>query len=544
MERVRERLGTDGARASGVSRRRLLAGAALSAIAALGGVSGALAAGQRRLPNIVVIYADDLGYGDLSCYGATRIATPNIDRLARDGIRFTNGHSPSATCTPSRYALLTGEYAWRKEGAHILPGDAAALIRPGKLTLPSMLKEAGYATGVVGKWHLGLGDGKLDWNKDIVPGPLEIGFDYAHYIPATIDRVPCIYIENYRVVGLDPVDPIVVDYRNKVGSDPTGKENPDLLTLKPNDGHDGTIVGGVSRIGFMSGGKAARWSDEDMADHLTGKAVDFIGRNRDKPFFLYFATNEVHVPRLAAKRFQGKSAMGPRGDSILELDWIVGEVMAAVDRAGIPEDTLILLSSDNGPILDDGYDDEAVAKAGGHRPSGPFRSGKYSIYDGGLRVPMIARWPRRIPAGRISSALIDHVDLLATFAALTGQSLPDDAAVDSFDLLGALLGDTPHGRSFVVEDTSTVVAEKSTLEGGGDSILALVEGDWKVIKPHGSLASFHGNEIGSGPAAQLYHLASDPGETRDLALREPQRVQRMLARLASIQRAGRSRPAA
>lgn len=524
------------------TRRQLLSTAATLAGAAA--LPGAAFAVGRRPPNVIVIYTDDLGYGDVGCYGATQVETPNIDRLAAEGVRFTNGHAPSATCTPSRYALLTGEYAWRKEGAHILPGDAPSLIQPGKDTMPAMFKRAGYATAAIGKWHLGLGDGHLDWNKRIAPGPLEIGFDYAFYFPATLDRVPSIFIENHNVVGLDPKDPITVDYRKKVGDDPTGRENPELLRMRPNDGHDGTIVDGVSRIGFMSGGKAARWVDEDIADTLLGKAKAFIEQNKDQPFFIYYATSEIHVPRLPAKRFQGVTNMGPRGDAIAELDWVVGEVVQALKRLGLDQDTLIVFSSDNGPVLNDGYDDGAVTRIGNHRPSGYFRGGKYSVYDGGLMVPMIARWPAGIRAGGVSPALIDHVDLFASFASLVNQKLPSASAVDSLDELPALLGRSKTGRSYLVEDTSTVDDELATLQKGGDSILALVEGDWKLVKPHpGGATAFHGNEIGTAPAPQLYDLSRDPGETVNLADRYPDRVKAMLARLQAIIDAGRTRAA-
>jgi arylsulfatase A-like enzyme len=524
------------------TRRQLLSSAAcLAGAAVLPGFSAAAA--TRRPPNVIVIYADDLGYGDLGCYGATQVATPNIDRLAAEGVRFTNAHAPSATCTPSRYALLTGEYAWRKEGAHILPGDAPALIRPGKDTIPAMFKRAGYSTAAIGKWHLGLGEGHLDWNRRIAPGPLEIGFDYAFYFPATLDRVPCIYIENHDVVGLDPKDPITVNYHDKVGSDPTGRENPELLRMTPNDGHDDTIIDGVSRIGFMSGGKAARWVDEDIADTLLGKAQAFMEQNKDRPFFIYYATSEIHVPRLPAKRFQGATNMGPRGDAIVELDWVVGEVVQTLKRLGIDQDTLIVLSSDNGPVLNDGYDDGAVTRIGNHRAAGYFRGGKYSVYDGGLMVPMIARWPAGVTGGSLSPALIDHVDLFASLATLAHQKLPSASAVDSLDQLPALLGRSATGRTYLVEDTSTVNAEQATLKEGGDSILALVEGKWKLIKPHPDATSFHGNEIGSGPTPQLYDLSRDPGETVNVADLYPERVKTMLARLQAVVEAGRTRPA-
>lgn len=525
------------------TRRHLLStAAALIGSAALPSLSAARGA-TRRPPNVIVIYTDDLGYGDVGCYGASQVATPNIDRLAAEGVRFTKAHAPSATCTPSRYALLTGEYAWRKQGAHILPGDAPALIGPDKDTMPAMLKRAGYATAAIGKWHLGLGDGQLDWNRRIAPGPLEIGFDYAFYFPATLDRVPCIYIENHDVVGHDPKDPIAVDYRQKVGNDPTGRENPDQLRMRPNDGHEDTIIDGVSRIGFMSGGHAARWVDEEMADTLLGKAKTFIEQNKDRPFFIYYATSEIHVPRLPAKRFQGTTNMGPRGDAIAELDWVVGEIVQTVKRLGLDEDTLIVFSSDNGPVLNDGYDDGAVTRVGNHRPSGYFRSGKYSIYDGGLMVPMIARWPASITGGSVSPALIDHVDLFASLASLVRQPLRPASAIDSLDQLPALLGRSYVGRSYLVEDTSTVNAEQATLQQGGDSILALVEDGWKLIKPHADATSFHGNEIGSGATPQLYDLAEDPGETVNLADLHPQRVAAMLAKLQRIVDAGRTRAA-
>ena len=321
-------------------------------------------------PNIVLIYGDDVGYGDLSCYGATRVKTPNLDKLAAGGLKMTDGHSPSATCTPSRYAMLTGEYAFRRKGTGIARGDAAAIIRPGRVTLATILKEAGYTTGVVGKWHLGLGDGGIDWNGDIKPGPLEIGFDYCFLIPATGDRVPCVYVENHQVVGLDPQDPIQVSFGKPIGDEPTGKDRPDLLKMHPSHGHNMTIINGISRIGYMSGGKAARWVDEDMADEITEKAVAFIDDNKDKPFFLFFSFHDIHVPRVPHARFVGKSPMGPRGDVIVQMDWCVGEIMKALDRHGLTDDTLVLFTSDNGPVIDDGYKDDAVKRLGDHRAAG------------------------------------------------------------------------------------------------------------------------------------------------------------------------------
>jgi len=485
--------------------------------------AAAPAASAQARPNIVFIYADDLGYGDVSAYGATSIRTPNIDALAAQGLRFTDAHAPAATCTPSRYALLTGEYAWRRKGTGVLPGDASAIIEPGRPTLPSVLRQAGYATGVVGKWHLGLGAGNLDWNGDIGPGPLDIGFDYSFLIPATGDRVPCVFVENRRVVGLDPADPIEVKYGAPVGGEPTGKANPELLTMVPSHGHDQTIVNGISRIGYMTGGKAARWKDEDIADTITTKAVSFIERHKDRPFFLYFATHDIHVPRVPHARFAGKSTMGPRGDVILQFDWSVGEIVKALDRLKLADNTLIIVTSDNGPVVDDGYRDQAEEKLGTHRPAGPLRGGKYSAFEGGTRVPFLVRWPRRVKAG-VSAALVSQVDMFASLASLTGGAVPAGAAPDSVDSLKALLGESAEGRAFVVEQAGP---------------LSLIVGNWKYIEPRKGQAidAYTRTELGNDPDPQLYDRTVDIGERRNQAAEQPERVKEMAAKLAAI-RAG------
>jgi arylsulfatase A-like enzyme len=479
-------------------------------------------------PNIILIYADDIGYGDLGCYGATTVKTPHLDRLAREGLRFTDGHCSSATCTPSRYSLLTGQYAWRKPGTGILPGNASLIIPPGTPTLASVLKSAGYATAVVGKWHLGLGSGDLDWNGEIKPGPLEIGFDYCFLIPATGDRVPCVYVENRRVVGLDPADPIRVSYNTPVGNDPTGRDHPELLKIKLSRGHDMTIVNGISRIGYMTGGKAARWVDEEMADTITGKAVAFIEKHQRDPFFLYFATHDIHVPRVPHSRFAGSTSMGPRGDVIQQLDWSVGEILDTVDRLKLADNTLVIFSSDNGPVLDDGYADDAVEKLDSHKPAGPLRGGKYSIYEGGTRVPFLVRWPARIKAGT-SAALVSQLDLMAGLADLVGQKLPGDAGPDSLNVLPALLGESQQGRETLVE------------HAGG---LAIRKGQWKFIAGPAAGAKKGAKAEGAkAPAtAELYDLSSDLGETNNVISQRPEIASELAALLQKARTDGRSRP--
>jgi len=475
-------------------------------------------------PNIVLIYADDLGYGDVSSYGATAVRTPNIDRIANEGLRFTDAHAAAATCTPSRYALLTGEYAFRKPGTGVLPGNAELIIEPGRTTLPSVLQRAGYVTGVVGKWHLGLGPkGGPDWNSEVRPSANDIGFDSAFIMAATGDRVPTVYVENRRVLGLDPADPIAVSYGKPVGDWPTGVARPDLLTtMRPSHGHDQTIVNGISRIGYMSGGKAALWRDEDMADVFTRRAVDFIEQHRAKPFFLFFSLHDPHVPRVPHQRFVGATTMGPRGDAIVQADWCVGEVLNALERMHLTDRTLVIFTSDNGPVIDDGYQDDAVAKLGTHRPAGPFRGGKYSHFEAGTRVPFVVRWPGGMKRG-VSNALVSQVDLIASLAAWTGQKLTPDDAPDSADAMSVFLGRSRQGRRHLVE------------QAGG---LALRVGQWKYIEPS-SRPKVNANtntELGNDTVPQLNDLTADPGETRNLASQHPERVKEMSALLERIRK--------
>ena len=473
-------------------------------------MASATTSADAAQPNIVLIYADDLGYGDIGCNGSTTVRTPHIDRLAKAGLRFTDAHASAATCTPSRYSLLTGEYAWRRKGTGILPGNAALIIEPGRETLASLLKDSGYRTGVVGKWHLGLGSRELDWNGPIKPGPLEIGFDYCYLIPATGDRVPCVYVEDHRVVGLDPADPLAVSFGKPIAYDPTSLVHPELLKMHPSHVHDQTIVNGISRIGYMTGGKSARWVDEDMADVITAKAVSFIEQNQQRPFFLFFSTHDIHVPRVPHARFVGSSGMGPRGDAIVQFDWCVGQIMDALDRLKLSDNTLLIVTSDNGPVVDDGYRDQAEELLGKHQPSGPLRGGKYSAFEAGTRVPFIVHWPGGVQPG-VSSALVCQVDLAASLASLLDQSLHADAFPASLTTLGALLGSDERGRDHLVEQAGP---------------LSVRRGDWKNIepKPGPKINRNTNTELGTDPQPQLYFLQDDLAETTNVAAKHPEKV--------------------
>lgn len=474
-------------------------------------------------PNIVIIYADDLGYADLGSYGAIGVETPHIDKLAINGLRFTDGHCTAATCTPSRYSLLTGSYAFRNNAA-ILPGDAPLLIRPGTPTLASLLQRAGYATGVVGKWHLGLGDGTVDWNGEIRPGPLEIGFNYSFLIPATQDRVPTVYVENHRVANLDPNDPIIVSYDHKVGNLPTGLEHPELLKVKADTQHSNTITNGISRIGYMSGGKSALWVDEDIPFVLLDKTRSFFTKNKSKPFFLYLSYTDIHVPREPNARFRNKSTMGKRGDAIAQMDWMTGEVIKQLEELKLSENTLVIFTSDNGPVLNDGYDDKAVELVGDHKPSGPFKGGKYSVFEAGTRVPTIVYWPGKVKPG-VSDALVSQVDLFASLARLTGQTLQPSDAPDSYDMLDAWMGREKKGRSDMLEEAYTFAVRK---------------GEWKYITPQEkpTPAWMKNKNIASGLSTtpQLYNLKTDIGEERNVAAQHPEKVKELQELLTSIRK--------
>lgn len=456
---------------------------------------------------------DDLGYGDLSSYGATELQTPNFDKLANGGVKFTNGYATSATCTPSRYALLTGVYPWRNKQAKILPGTAPLIIDTEQQSIPNVLKTVGYETAIIGKWHLGLGNGDVNWNEKISPGPNEVGFDYSYILAATQDRVPTVYIKDGLVVNLDPNDPIEVDYKKNFEGEPTGLENPEMLKMKWHHGHNNSIVNGIPRIGFMKGGESAKWVDEDMADNFLQQVQDFLKTDRDKPFFLYYALQQPHVPRTPHSRFVGTSGMGPRGDVILEADWMIGEFMKTLEEQGLAENTLIILSSDNGPVLNDGYYDEADVKIGDHTPAGVLRGGKYSLFEAGTRVPFIAYWKGKI-SPKVSDAMICQIDLLQSLAAITGAKTQ---AGDGMDLSSLLLGESDNGReTLIIEATSRT---------------ALRHGDWAMIPPYkGARISKSVNiELGNDTLYQVYNLKVDPSQKQNLALSNPEKLEELKA---------------
>ncbi|MFC5051044.1 arylsulfatase [Rubritalea spongiae] len=487
-----------------------------------------LIAAPNEQPNVVIIYGDDVGYGDVGAYGSKMIPTPNIDRLAKEGLLFTDGHCAAATCTPSRYSLLTGVHGFR-DGISILPPNAPLSISTEKLTLPKLFKQAGYTTAVIGKWHLGIGErGKpVDWNGDVKPGPLEIGFDYSFLLPSTNDRVPCVYLDGHRVVNLDPNDPLFVGTSpnkvNRPGSTryPDGRKDPKAMTYyRSTHGHNHSVINGIGRIGYMAGGKSALWDDETMADVFVEKAVDYISSQKEQPFFLYFASQDIHVPRAPNPRFKGKTELGFRGDAMVQFDWTTGEIMKALEENGLSENTIVIFSSDNGPVYDDGYADGSKVKKSfgesdrGHDGSGIYRGGKYQIYEGGTRVPFIVRWPAKIKPGT-SDALVNQIDLLASFAELFGLEIPADEAGDSRNSLDALLGKDTKGLPFMIEEAAHTGR-------------ALRVGAWKYIMPEKK------SWAGAAQPARLYNLAEDPSEQTNIAEKHPEKTELMAKQLKDL----------
>jgi arylsulfatase A-like enzyme len=462
---------------------------------------GAVLLGQPAnpapLPNVILILADDVGWGDLGCYGG-KIKTPHLDALAKDGVRFTDSHATAAVCTPTRYSILTGEYSWRVNATGlnkgVSSGESPLLVPTDRLTLPKMMQQAGYRTAAIGKWHLGFGTTKPDYNAELKPGPLEIGFDEFFGFPATNDRMPTVYVRNHRVVGLDPADPIRLSYDAGVAK----KEGLER------------IAAGRQRIGWMSGGKSAWWKDTTIGRTFTEEAVKFIDNSKDRPFFLYLATHSVHAPAIPDPAFAGRSGLGGRADMMMDLDAMVGKLLATLESKGLAQNTLIFFTSDNGAY---------VTKEKDHRPNGPYRGEKSQLWEGGHRGPMIARWPAKLKPA-VSSRLIGTIDIPATLASVVGLPASPGRFPDSHDLLPELLGNP----SAPVRDHLIVMS--------GTGELALRQGKWKYIPDLGKAFGWKGWKKKPGGLAGpgLYDLEADPGETNNLQKTQPE-VSKRLAKL-------------
>lgn len=478
----------------------VLAGLA-AALFACGTTQAATVPGQRApsRPNILVVLADDLGYGDLGCYGATKVKTPQLDRLAAEGMRFTDAHAPAGVCVPSRYGLLTGRYPFRND-AH---PDRGPVIEAGGVTLASLLKDQGYRTGLVGKWHLGFDGGiAFDYARPLRGGPADRGFDFFFGIHASTDIPPYFYIRDDRAVAA-----------------PTGKIEPGSSPGWSN------IQGAFWRAGPI----APDLKLEQVMPRFTHEAVSWIerhaGGDRRQPFFLHVCFTAPHTPWLPVEKFRG-SAVGPYGDFVAQVDDAVGQLLAALARTGVADNTLVIFTSDNGPVW---YPSDVQRL--GHAASGPLRGMKGDAWEGGHRMPFIVRWPGHTPAGAINPTTFSFVDLLATFAEITGATLPRDAGEDSFSLLPALLGKTPRARPPVIALSSR-------------GVLSLREGSWKFIPARGSggfsVPATERPAAGS-PAGQLYDLSADPAEQKNLWQEMPDVVARLSAELERARSAGRTR---
>ncbi len=497
---------------------------ALSAL--LLSVSSSAADSAVPRPNIVLINADDLGYGDLSCYGATKMKTPNIDRLATEGRRFTDAHSASAVCSPSRYGLLTGQYPLRKNFWGPTNLYQELTIDTDQPTLASVLKSAGYATAIIGKWHLGFGRGRTDWNKPLTPGPLEVGFDSYFGMPTVNSGPPAVYVENHSVVGFDPTDPFVP------GQESVTQRWPDKGGYKS--------IGGA-RVAFE------RYREEEVGTTFAEKAVAWIENQQatEQPFFLYLATTNIHHPFTPAPRFVGTSECGRYGDFVHELDWMVGELLAALDRYNLTDKTLVVFTSDNGGMLNRAGQQ---AWKRGHRLNGNLLGFKFGAWEGGHRVPFIVRWPGQVPAGSVSTALVSQIDLITTFAAAAGAVVPSGAVIDGVNQLAEFTG------------TATKPArEQLVISPNSPRHLSLRQGHWMLI-PAKDEGGFQGKRVGDhllggaaaqqltglvnsdvinsqirpdAPPVQLYDLAADPRQTTNLAAQQPEVVERMLAELVA-----------
>ncbi|MEI6891446.1 MAG: arylsulfatase [Pontiella sp.] len=499
--------------------KRIFSGFVVGMVAVWSFIPFLSVAEPAQMPNIVLIFADDLGYGDLGCYGATKIPTPNIDQLAAEGRRFTDAHSTSAVCSPSRYGLLTGEYPFRQNYWGPVGHDSPLTIDEERETLADVLKKSGYQTAFFGKWHLGFGEAAPDWNQALKPGPLELGFDYFYGIPCANSVPPYLYVENHYVVGLESEDPIGMNIK------------PVYAKALPEKG--------AGRIG---GGQKAHqlYVDHEIGTNLAERSIQWMeSADTEKPFFLMLSTSNIHHPFTPAPQFIGKSECGIYGDFTMELDWITGQIMDALEQQGIAENTLVIFTSDNGGMLNMGG--QRAIKLG-HDINGNLLGSKFGVWEGGHRVPMIVRWPNKVPAGTTSDALISHLDFLATFANITGYTVEGEH--DSLNQLATLTGMPEHP-----------IRTELFLCPNSPKHLSIRKDDWVYIPTQGE-GGFQGHKVGrkrlGGPAsvafmrrtnsdvrngkirsdapkAQLYNLRNDPSQTANVIQEYPEIAERLAA---------------
>ncbi|MBI5832697.1 MAG: arylsulfatase [Armatimonadetes bacterium] len=515
-----------------LDRRRFLQAAALGAAGLASARRGRAA--DRAQPNIVVILADDYGYGSCGCYGAdpALVRTPNIDRLAAEGRRFTDANTPSSVCSPTRYGLMTGRYCWRTSLGHQVLGTFAPLhIEPTRLTLASLLKRCGYHTAAVGKWHLGYGDahGSLNWRTDyaaeLSPGPLDVGFDYHFGVPSNHGDLTGVFVEDRYVYGL------------------RGRTLPDGMKLPAPDADDpnfqATYTGAdmENAKGRPIDLDAPRRRNQRVMAELTDKAVAWLDRQpKAEPFFLYYTPVAVHNPVTPDADLAGQSKAGLYADWISELDRGVGRILAKLDQMGVRDNTLVLFTSDNGGVFRPENEAmlQTIAYRAGLKVNGPLRGGKHTVWDGGFTVPFIVRWPGHVAAGSTCDEMVSLVDMVATTAALVGEPLPQaaTAAEDSHNILTAILGqahDKPLRPDMVVHSA--------------DGVFAIRRGPWKWIEgvPVDDLTPGERRARADEFRAQLYNVADDPAETKDVSAQHPDVVADLKALLARYRDGGYSR---
>ena len=475
-----------------------------------------------RQPNILLLYADDLGYGDLGSYNTqSKIPTPSLDRLADEGMRFTDAHTSSGICSPSRYALLTGRHHWRKFHS-IVHAFGPSKFDPERLTLPEMLQQKGYTTAAIGKWHLGwnwdvirtpgrspdgVGPDDFDWSKAIPNGPLDHGFDY-YFGDSVINFPPYTWIENDRVLKV-----------------PDTMVDKDLWVIKEGN------------MEFRPGPMVTGWNPYENIPTTTQKGVDYINEHAKggKPFFLYFAYPSPHAPIIPNDRFDNTSKAGPYGDLVVETDDSIGQILKALETAGIADNTLVIFSSDNGPEHY-AYQRDATYD---HWSSYPLRGLKRDIYEGGHRVPMIVRWPGNVAAGISSDGLVSQIDIMATIAALVGFELPDNAAEDSHDLLPLWRGETGTSpRSVHIHNTF----EGDYAIRHGDWTLVANETGYKIKDKHKEWEIRHGYQSDEDPRGQLFEIKNDIGQRHNVIEQYPEKAAELVKLLQQIQDQGYSAP--